>query len=624
MVERGVAPEIAAMQRALGNPRCRCSGLLGSEERDEAGTFERLRAHRKDLFEPDIRKHHGRIFKRTGDGLFAEFSSVVDAVECAVSLQQGLAKRNANFPADQRIDVRIGINLGEVIVEGKDRLGEGVNIAARLEQLAEPGGIYVSGKVAKEVERKLAFRFEHIGERKVKNISEPIAVYKVKLDAPSLRIAKKQLSPIWVWPAAALSIIAAITIAWFLFAQPPPASATIPSIAVLPFTNMSGDPKLSYYSEGVSEDIITMLARSPDLSVVARNSSFTYKGKPYDVPHIGKDLGVGYVLEGYVRKEADELGIVARLINVKTGKYVWSQRFEKAGTDPWALQDKLTEKIIGSLVGEKGILKQAEYRVAWGKDTVNLEEYDYYLRGHDLFMQFTPKSHEQAALIWREGLSKFPNSALLQVKLGFYYFMRVYNGWSDSAEADFKQANELLKQAVAHPNLSPLERRLTYWLSAYINCQQRNFEQALSAVDTAASLAPYDAFMIGNLSQILIMAGRPKQAIEWADAAASRDKVGWPDYNLYRGWALTVEGKHEESLVALQDADPNGVSAPLLRTINLVQLNKLEEARTELKKVLGMDPTFTQAKWRDMYFYSDPSISERQIADLAKAGLSEK
>jgi TolB-like protein/class 3 adenylate cyclase len=606
-------------------------GYSAHMERDEAGTFERLKARRQEIFEPEVEKHHGRIFKLMGDGVLAEFASVVDSVECAVSVQRSMAELNASVSEDERIDIRIGINLGEVIIEGEDRYGEGVNIAARLQQLAEPGGICVSGKVSKEVEKKLAFAFEPMGEQRVKNIIEPIAVFRVKLDgAPAKRKAGlpyRGARTFLPWAGLLAVLAAVVVIGWvnnqFSLGPIRSASASIPSVAVLPFDNMSDDPKLGYFGDGVSEDIISMLARSPDLSVVARNSSFAYKGKPTDVRQVGKELNVGYVLEGSVRKDADKVRIVAQLIDAKSGEHVWAERFDKTSNDPWALQDEVTGKIIAALTGETGQLKRAQYREAWGKDSANLQEYEYYLRGHDQFMQFTKQSHEQAGLIWTEGLSKFPNSALLQVKLGFSYFMRGYNGWSNTPKADFERAEELLKQTFAHQSLSPLERRLGHWLASYIYSQKRDFNRALKAVEAAATLAPYDAFMIGDLAQILIMAGQPAKAIEWAEAAASKDPANLPIYNLYRGWALAILGEYEKSLAALRNASQNWVSTPLLRSIDLVRLNKLEEAKIELKKALDMDPTFTQAKWRDMFFYSDPSIVEREIADLRKVGLPE-
>ena len=256
-------------------------------EQDEAKTFERLKDHRIELVGPEISAHRGCVFKLMGDGLLAEFGSVVDAVECAIDIQRGMAERNAGEPEDHRIDIRIGINLGEVIVEGADRHGEGVNIAARLQQLADPGGICVSGKVAKEVEKKLAFGFEPMGKQKVKNISEPIPVYRVKLDGASLprrRTSPKSRLPGWARPiAAAMVLLAGLAAAgWYRLVHSPShlASARAPSIAVLPFDDLSPDKTLGYLGDGMSEDIITMLSRFPDLSVIARNSSFTLQGQP--------------------------------------------------------------------------------------------------------------------------------------------------------------------------------------------------------------------------------------------------------------------------------------------------------------------------------------------------------
>jgi TolB-like protein/class 3 adenylate cyclase len=599
-------------------------GYSALMEQDEAGTFERLRAHRKELFEPEIEKHHGRIFKLTGDGLFAEFGSVVDAVECAVSLQRGLAERNANVPDDQRIDVRIGINLGEVIVEGEDRLGEGVNIAARLEQLADPGGILVSGKVAKEVEKKLSFGFVSIGDQRVKNISEPVPVFKVKMDSVPRRTSlKRRQSARWTWAAAALAAIAVIVGAWYFVGQPKTASATVPSIAVLPFDNMSGDPKLSYFGEGVSEDIISMLARSPDLSVVARNSSFTYKDKATDVRQIGKDLGVGFVLEGSVRKNADNVRIVAQLIDTKTGEHVWAERFDKTSNDPWALQDEVTGKIIGALAGEYGKMKQAQYRVAWGKDTADLEEYDYYLRGHNIYLQYTGEANEQAAEIWREGLKKFPNSPLLQIKLGWTYRDRATYYSSNTPADDFKKAGELARKALGQQNLTPLERVLGYWLLAFVDAQEGNWDQALKETDQAVSLAPYDVFLKGDLATLLNRAGQTDKALEWSDIGMAGDPAQRSYYVWVKGQAFTVSGKSAEAIAAFKDSasDAFGVATPGYLAINYVRLNRLEEARAAIKDLLKMDPTFNLRKWRESITYRDPEILNRELADLAKAGL---
>jgi TolB-like protein/class 3 adenylate cyclase len=328
-------------------------------EQDKAGTFDRLRAHRKELFEPEIEKHHGRIFKLTGDGLFAEFTSVVDAVECAVSLQRGLAERNANVAGDQRMYVRIGINLGEVIVEGDDRLGEGVNIAARLEQLAEPGGICVSGKVSKEVEKKLAFAFEPMGEQKVKNIAEPVQVYKVKLEGPKVRPRPRRARkmPLGVLAASTIASLIILAVGFSAWRWLSPSVAPLSekaSIAVLPFENIGNDPKWDRFADGITEDIVTDLSLSKDLFVVARNSTYAYKGKPADVRNIGRNLDVRYVLEGSIQPLGDRIRVTAQLIDTRTGGHVWSDRYDRPATDLFNVQSDLTGKIAATLTGYEG------------------------------------------------------------------------------------------------------------------------------------------------------------------------------------------------------------------------------------------------------------------------------
>ena len=330
-------------------------------EQDEQGTFERLRAGRKELFEPEIARHHGRIFKLMGDGLLAEFGSVVDAVECAVSLQRGLTERNVNVPDDQRIQVRIGINLGEVIVEGDDCYGDGVNIAARLEQLADPGGICVSAKVAREVEKKLSFGFEGMGEQKVKNIAEPIQIFRVKFDGiplPPRGAGKYRKS----WSTAAIGGLIALLIAgggvWYAL-QPEEALARESSIAVLPFANMSGDPAQDYLGSGIAEDIITMLSSYPGLRVVSRTSSFVYD-KPVKVQQVAQDLKVSYVIEGSVRKAGGKVRVTAQLIDALTGDHVWADRYDEEGGDVAVLQDNVANRIYDTVAGMTGEIRKKE------------------------------------------------------------------------------------------------------------------------------------------------------------------------------------------------------------------------------------------------------------------------
>ena len=601
-------------------------------ELDEAGTFERLKVHRTELVEPAIAAHRGLIFKLMGDGLLAEFASVIDAVECAADIQRGMAQRNEGLPEDERIDVRIGVNLGEVIVEGTDRHGEGVNIAARLEQLADPGGICVSGKVTSEVGKKLAFGFEPMGEQKVKNISEPIPAYRVKLDGVKAPAKRKPAEPAptnWARSLATAMVLLAGLVAagWYGLTRSPSslAGAHVPSIAVLPFDDLSPDKSLSYLGDGMSEDIITMLSRFPDLSVIARNSSFVYKGKPVDIRQVGRDLNVDYALEGSVRKEADQIRISAQLIDTETGKHVWAERYDKAGKDPLALQDEVTGKIIGAMTGEKGQIKQGQYREAWGKDTADLGEYDYYLRGHDVFMNATTREeNDRAGRIWEDGLAKYPNSSLLKVKLGFYHFDAGWNYWTDDVRGEFRKAAELAKAVLAEDNLTPQVKRLAHWLNATALTTQGEFDRAQTEAEAAISMAPYDAYAFSNLAMVPIMAGQPDKALKWIDLAFARDPNRAKVLNYKKGWALRLLGKSEDSLAAFKQALTDG-DAPLNMAIDLVRLGRMDEAKAQVKLMLEKnDPKFTQAKWREGYFYSDPSIVDAEVADLATAGLPAK
>ena len=281
----------------------------------------------------------------------------------------------------------------------------------------------------------------------------------------------------------------------------------------------------------MAEDIITALSRFPDLVVVARSSSFTYKDKALDVRQVGKELGVDYVVEGSVRKDGDKLRIVSQLIDTKNGEHLWAERFDRSGTNPWALQDEVTGMIVSAITGETGALKQAEYRQAWAKGATTLEEYDYYLRGHEQYMKYAQgdkEGIERSGEIWREGLAKFPSSPLLKVKLGWHHMMRVVIFVSDDPPADIRKAGELARQVLANEHLSPQVARLANWLMSYVLVLERDFDGALAAADKTVAMAPYDTFMLSRLMMVLVQVGRPDQALQWADQAAARDPaLGW-------------------------------------------------------------------------------------------------
>jgi TolB-like protein len=396
-------------------------------------------------------------------------------------------------------------------------------------------------------------------------------------------------------------------------------SSTVPSIAVLAFDDLSANRKLGYLGDGVAEDIIAALSRFPDLAVVARTSSFAYKGKAVDIRQVGNELGVDYVVEGSVRKDGDKIRIVSQLIDTKNGEHLWAERFDRTGTNPWALQDEVTGMIVSAITGETGALKQAEYRQAWARGTTTLEEYDYYLRGHEQYVKYTKEGVERSGEIWREGLAKFPSSPLLKVKLGWHHMMRVMIFCGDDPPSDVRKAGELTRHVLANEHLSLQVARLANWLMSYVLVRERDFDGALSAADRAIALAPYDTFMLSRLTMVLVQVGRPELALQWADQAAARDPaLGW-FYNYGRGWAHLVLGRFGDAVDVLTQTDFN--DAHLLLAIAYVHLGRLAHARAEVVKMLKINPAITVQTWRLGYSFRDPAILDRHALDLVQAGL---
>lgn len=595
-------------------------------ETDEQGTFERLRAGRKELFEPEIALHHGRIFKLMGDGLLAEFGSVVDAVECAVSLQRGLSERNANVAEEQRVQVRIGINLGEVIIDGDDRYGDGVNIASRLEQLADPGGIWVSAKVAHEVEKKLAFGFEAMGEQKVKNIAEPVQAYRVKLEGVPERARVKRQGG-YRSVAAAIGVLALLFAgagAWYS-QQPPAVVAREPSIAVLPFANMSGDAAQDYLGAGIAEDIITMLSSYPTLRVVSRTSSFIYD-KPVKVQQVGEDLNVNYVLEGSVRKAGDNVRVTAQLVDALSGDHVWADRYDEEGSDVVALQGDVASKLYGTIAGLRGEVMKKEEAEAWSKSSPSLEEYDYYLRGHQLFFRFNKEDNAKARQVWQEGLAKFPDSALLRIKVAWTYLMDINNLWSDNSWRDTELAWKLGREAEAIQHKSRLETFLNRWLMAQLyQYHEGDFERSISEAEAAAKLVPYDAFAHADLAYNLAAAGKAEQAIEWSENAIRRDASPMDWYFANLGWAYYHADRPADAVAQIQKMKkPNTI----LLAAAYARLGKIDDARPLIAQFLKDYPDWTLEDEAVYPSGKQPSFVEpllkRYLADLAAAGLPAK
>jgi TolB-like protein len=391
--------------------------LMGA---DESGTLQRLKAQREDVLEPLIAAHRGRIVKLMGDGLLVEFGSIVDAVVCAVAWQEAVAEKEADRAEATRLRFRIGINLGDVIVDGDDIYGDGVNVAARLEGLAEPAGICLSGDAFRQVRGKTEAQFEDLGEREVKNVAEPLRVYRIAGDGPTA-------------------------------ASVPPTAETLalpdkPSIAILPFTNMSGDPEQEYFADGVSEDIITALSRIRWFFVIARNSSFAYKGQATDVKQVAQELGIRYVLEGSVRKGGNRVRITAQLADGTTGNQVWARRYDRELADIFDLQDEITETIVGAIEPELG---KAERERAKSKRPDNLDAWDLYQRGMSHLYRYTKVDLAEAQGLFRSAVELDPNQGPAYSGLAEAYYYEVVYGFADSVADNRERAIEPARRAVA-------------------------------------------------------------------------------------------------------------------------------------------------------------------------------
>ncbi|MHC4677026.1 MAG: adenylate/guanylate cyclase domain-containing protein, partial [Planctomycetota bacterium] len=432
---------------------------------DEAATVQTITAYRETMSQL-IQQYRGRVVDSPGDNILAEFASVVDAVQCAVEVQEVLKLKNADLPEDRRMQFRIGINLGDVIEEGDRIYGDGVNIAARIEGLAEGGGICISGSAFEQIENKLALGYEYLGEHTVKNISKPIRVYRVQMEsraATEMRKAKRVGLRQWQWAALVLSAVliigAGVVAVWnfYLRTTPPPMGVASvekmayplpdkPSIAVLPFTNMSGDPKQEYFSDGITEDIITGLSKIPRLFVIARNSSFTYKNKPVKIQQVGRELGVRYVLEGSVQRSGNRIRITAQLIDASTGQHLWVEQYNRDLKDIFALQDEITMKIMTALQVK---LTEGEQARLVGKGTANLQAYEKVLQGREHITRLNIEGNVQARDLFEEAITLDPEYSIAYAALAQTHLLDVWLGLSKSPDKSIEKSAELVQKALA-------------------------------------------------------------------------------------------------------------------------------------------------------------------------------
>lgn len=489
-------------------------------ERDETDTFERLRTHRNELFEPEIKKHNGRIFKLMGDGLLAEFASVVDAVQCAVTIQRSMADRNMSVVEARRIDVRIGVNLGDVIVEGDDLHGDGVNIAARLQAMSAPGGICISGTVFDQVRAKLALPYQYAGEQQVKNIAQPVRIYHVPLEGTAKIVrpwSKRQRLALGIAPTVLVVAAAGIFFAdrWRNGDRPAPDR---PAIAVLPFVNMSDDLQQDYFADGMTEDLITDLSKIAGLFVISRNSTFVYKGKAITPAEVADDLGVRYLLEGSVRRQGDQLRVNAQLIDTATSGHLWAERYDRTVTDVFSLQDDITRQIVAALELE---MTETDREKLARKEITDVRAYDAYLQGWELYRRNTPRDHWAAISQFGEAIAVDPNYGRANAALALTYYDIADFSWSDqlglSEEMVLSRSRQYLDKALQYPT-STAHLLQGEWLRV-----GGRFDEAIAEFELAVALEPSDLYALANLSNILTSAGRADDGLEAIERAMQID-----------------------------------------------------------------------------------------------------
>lgn len=485
--------------------------------KDEAGTLAALKAHREEFVQPKIAEYRGRLIKLMGDGALVEFASVIDALACASELQSGMAQRNGQASDKPQIVFRIGINLGDVIVEGDDLYGDGVNVASRLESLAEPGGICISAKVYDEVKNKLALSYEDLGEREVKNVSEPIRVY---LIVPG-RTADTA--------SAAANVDLALP--------------EKPSIAVLPFSNMSGDPEQEFFADGISEDLITALSKVRWFFVIARNSTFTYKGKAVEVKQVAKELGVRYVLEGSVRKSGNRVRITAQLIDATTGRHVWAERYDRQIEDIFALQDEMSQTIAGAVEPE---LSAAERDRVLTKPPDNLDAWESYQRGLWNMWFYEREPNLEAEVLLRRATELDPRFAPAYAYGTYVQYQRVIMGWSEDPQKNLTAGMALAEKALALDDKDPI----AYFAIGRIHMMEGRHDDSIAALETAIELNPSFAQSHHGLGMALTLAGRldeAKAALHMAERLSPRDPILWAS-TVVCALACILSGDYEEAL----------------------------------------------------------------------------
>jgi adenylate cyclase len=581
---------------------------------DEDETIRTITAYRTAIANL-VEQYRGRVVDSPGDNILSEFGSGVDAVNCAVEVQRELAERNAELPENRRMEFRIGVNLGDVVQEGERIYGDGVNIASRIEGLAEGGGICVSGTVYDSIEGKLGLEFENLGEHEVKNIDKPIRVYRVLSypGAAAHRVVKAKKAVGRSWRRVVLAIAAVLILGggalaiWHFYLRPSPVEVAVtskktpspespdetppplsdePSIAVLPFTNISGDPKEDYLSDGITEQIITALSKTPKMLVIARNSVFTYKGKPVMVQQVSEELGVRYVLEGSVQKEGDRLRITAQLIDAKTGNHLWSERYDRELKDLFDLQDDITKNVTMAMQVK---LTVGQIAHLLGKDTKNLQAYLKVVKGLSHVRRSNKDDNEIAQGLYREAIALDPDYANAYVLLAWTYYHEAFNGWAKTPVKSYKKAMELAKKAISLDE----QNAIAYMVFANVYVQTGQFKKVAAAQEKALSLDPADSLINFLYGMTLYNVGKFKEAILFLKKAVRTDPKHPDMYTSFLGLSYFWTVRNAEAIAVfkkLVSSEPKNSFFHAILGASLIAAGKSEEAIAVLEKALSLNP----------------------------------
>jgi TolB-like protein len=609
---------------------------------DEEATVRTLTSYRG-VLTTLIQQHNGKVLDSPGDNLLAEFVSVVDAVQCAVAVQKEIKARNDRLPENRRMQFRIGINLGDVIQEGERIYGDGVNIAARLESLANPGGICISKTAFDQIESKLPYGYEFLGDQTVKNIAKPVSAYRVLME-PRVTVAgepeKEKRSPVRRMPilvgAVAVLVLAVAVGVWQFYARRStvePASIDKmafplpdkPSIAVLPFDNLSKDPEQEYFADGMTDDLITDLSKISGLFVIARNSSFQYKGKAVDVKKVSRELGTRYVLEGSVRRAGDIVRINAQLIDATTGGHLWAERYDGKMEDIFSLQDKITQKIVAALAVK---LTSGEKENITSKGTDNIEAYDAFLQGREHYLRETPDDYTKARDYYEEAKMLDRNYWRAYAALAELYWRGSNLGeqFLVSLGVTYGYARLLAPQYLQIAMKNPTS--LAHQVASKMNLYRRHHEDAIAEAERAIALKPNDSSAHVVMASALIFSGRSKEAIDFLKRAKRLDPHNPARYLLLLGLAQFCMGQLEEAVARIErgltyNPDLRSYAAPL--AVAYARLGRDQKARAAIKNYLSSSPDWLVKPTLQlvMYFwpFKDQEVADRFAEGLLKAGL---